>query len=146
MLGGVAGHAGLFSNANDLGIIAQMLLQEGQYGGNQYIQPKTIDDFTHQQFPLNDNRRGVGFDRPLPEYSDEGPACRSASQASYGHSGFTGTYLWVDPSNGLTYIFLSNRVHPNAENNMLSNGRIRPKIHQILYDAIEKSTNFGADK
>lgn len=146
MLGGVSGHAGLFSNANDLGIIAQMLLQEGQYAGIRYIQPGTIHDFTHQQFPLNDNRRGVGFDKPLPEYDNEGPACRSASPESYGHTGFTGTYLWIDPATGLTFIFLSNRIHPDAENFKLSKWNIRPKIHQIFYDAIEKSANFGANK
>jgi CubicO group peptidase (beta-lactamase class C family) len=123
-----------------------MLIQKGNYAGIQYIRPETIENFTRQQFPLNDNRRGVGFDKPLPEYSDDGPACRSASQESYGHTGFTGTYLWIDPANGLTYIFLSNRVHPDAENNKLSNGRIRPKIHQVLYDAIEKSANFGPNE
>jgi beta-glucosidase-like glycosyl hydrolase/CubicO group peptidase (beta-lactamase class C family) len=146
MLGGVAGHAGLFSDANDLGIFAQMLIQGGTYGGIQYILPETLDEYTHQQFPLNDNRRGVGFDKPLPDYDDDGPCCRSASPESYGHSGFTGTYLWVDPQNGLTYIFLSNRVYPDAENNRLSSLKIRPKIHQCFYDAIEKSTNFGTNK
>ncbi|HOX77677.1 MAG TPA: glycoside hydrolase family 3 N-terminal domain-containing protein [Bacteroidales bacterium] len=138
MIGGVSGHAGLFSNANDLGIIAQMLLNRGIYGGNQYLSEEIIGEFTRMQFPLNDNRRGLGFDRPLPVYAEEGPCCRSASQSSYGHSGFTGTYIWVDPESELTFVFLSNRVYPNAENNKLSAMNIRPKIHQVFYDALEK--------
>jgi len=143
MMGGISGHAGLFSNANDLGIVSQMLIREGSYAGDQYLKSETVREYTSQQFPLNDNRRGIGFDRPLPEYNDDGPCCKSASVLSYGHSGFTGTYMWIDPSNGLTYVFLSNRVYPDAENNKLSSLRIRPKIHQILYDAIEKSANFA---
>jgi CubicO group peptidase (beta-lactamase class C family) len=146
MLGGICGHAGLFSDANDLGILSQMLIQGGTYGGVKYLDPEMIKEYTSQQFPLNENRRGVGFDRPLPEYSDEGPCCKSASQSSYGHMGFTGTYIWIDPANGLTFIFLSNRVYPNADNNRLSSLKIRPKIHQAIYDAIEKSPNFGGDK
>jgi len=143
MLGGVSGHAGLFSDANDLGIIGQMLLQGGTYGAESYIKPETIKEFTERQFPLNDNRRGIGFDKPLPEYSTEGPACKSASAASFGHSGFTGTYIWVDPESGLVFVFLSNRVYPDAENNKLSGMNIRAKIHQVFYDAIGKSTTFG---
>jgi CubicO group peptidase (beta-lactamase class C family) len=142
MLGGVSGHAGLFSDANDLGIIGQMLLKGGIYGNKWYLQAETIKEFTKQQFPLNNNRRGLGFDKPLPVYSSEGPACKSASPASYGHMGFTGTYIWVDPKNQLVFIFLSNRVYPDAENNKLSALNIRPKIHQLFYDAIEKSTTF----
>jgi len=143
MLGGVSGHAGLFSDANDLGVIGQMLLQGGVYGAKQYIQAETIKEFTKQQFPLNDNRRGLGFDKPLPVYSAESPACKSASPASYGHLGFTGTYIWVDPKSQLVFIFLSNRVYPDAENNKLSGLNIRPKIDQLFYDAIEKSTTFA---
>ncbi len=143
MLGGVSGHAGLFSNANDIGVIAQMLIRGGIYGGVTYLKPETIKEFTEWQFPLNDNRRGIGFDKPLPEYTAEGPCCKSASPASFGHSGFTGTYIWADPENQLVYIFLSNRVYPDAANNKLASSSLRPKIHQVLYDAIEKSTIFG---
>lgn len=143
MLGGVSGHAGLFSDANDLGVIGQMLLQGGVYGNECYIQGATIKEFTERQFPLNDNRRGIGFDKPLPEYSIEGPACKSASQDSFGHMGFTGTYIWVDPKNQMVFVFLSNRVYPDAENNKLSGMNIRPKIHQFFYDAIEKSATFA---
>jgi CubicO group peptidase (beta-lactamase class C family) len=143
MLGGISGHAGLFSDANDLGVIGQMLLQEGTYGSKRYLEAETIKEFTRRQFPLNDNRRGVGFDKPLPEYTSEGPACKSASSASYGHMGFTGTYIWVDPESQLVYVFLSNRVYPDAENNKLATMQIRPKIHQLFYNAIKKSTTFG---
>jgi beta-glucosidase-like glycosyl hydrolase/CubicO group peptidase (beta-lactamase class C family) len=143
MMGGVSGHAGLFSDANDLGVIGQMLLNKGTYGGKEYLTGATIDEFTERQYPLNDNRRGAGFDKPLPEYSSEGPCCKSASGSSYGHSGFTGTYIWVDPQNGLVYIFLSNRVYPDAENNKLASLNIRSKIHQVFYDAIGKSTTFA---
>jgi CubicO group peptidase (beta-lactamase class C family) len=143
MLGGISGHAGLFSNANDLGIIGQMLLERGTYGGIQYLRHETVQDYTSCQFPLNSNRRGVGFDKPLPEFSTSGPVCWSASKDSFGHSGFTGTYLWIDPAEGLVYIFLSNRVHPDAENTKLSGQNIREKIHQYLYDAIKKSANFA---
>lgn len=143
MLGGISGHAGLFSDANDLGIIAQMLLQNGQYGGQSFLDSATIREFTSWQFPLNDNRRGIGFDKPLPKYAPEGPCCKSASPESYGHTGFTGTYLWADPENQSAFIFLSNRVYPDAANNKLSGMNLRPKIHQYFYNAIEKSTNFG---
>jgi beta-N-acetylhexosaminidase len=143
MLGGISGHAGLFSNANDVGVIAQMLIQEGTYGGVTYLKPETIKEFTEWQFPMNDNRRGIGFDKPLPEYVTEGPCCKSASPSSFGHTGFTGTYVWADPENDLVYVFLSNRVYPDAANNRLASSNLRPKIQQVLYDAIEKSTIFG---
>jgi CubicO group peptidase (beta-lactamase class C family) len=100
--------------------------------------PETIREFTAKQFPANGNRRGLGFDRSLPEYSNEGPVCKSASQSSFGHSGFTGTYTWADPENGLLYVFLSNRVYPDAANNKLSDLRLRVKIHQAAYDIFNK--------
>lgn len=143
MLGGISGHAGIFSNANDLGIIGQMLLNGGNYGGESYIRPETLAEFTKRQFPLIQNRRGIGFDKPLPEHSNDGPACKSASPSSYGHTGFTGTYLWVDPEMGLVFVFLSNRVHPSAENNKLANMNIRANLHQAFYDAIRKSQAPG---
>jgi len=143
LLGGISGHAGLFSNANDLGILAQMLIQKGTYGNITYLQPETVRKFTEWQFPLNDNRRGIGFDKPFPEYTEDGPTCESASPASFGHTGFTGTYIWADPENQLIFVFLSTRIHPDAGNNKISIMNIRPKIHQHFYDAIEKSATFG---
>jgi beta-glucosidase-like glycosyl hydrolase/CubicO group peptidase (beta-lactamase class C family) len=143
MLGGVGGHAGVFSNANDLGVLLQMLLQGGRYGGEDFFRDETILEFTRIQFPLNDNRRGMGFDRPESIGSKNGPACAGASQRSFGHTGFTGTYIWADPESGLAYVFLSNRVYPDAKNTKLSEQRIRPAIHQVLYDAIEKNKKFA---
>ncbi len=139
MLGGVSGHAGLFSNANDLAVVMQMLLQHGYYGGTQYISEKTINDFTKQQFPLDENRRGVCFDRPYPEYDSLGPCCEAVSQNSFGHSGFTGTYTWTDPENGLVYVFLSNRVYPDAANRKIVKMNIRTKIHHAMYEILNES-------
>ncbi|MGE5424034.1 MAG: serine hydrolase domain-containing protein, partial [Syntrophothermus sp.] len=137
MLGGVAGHAGLFSDATDIGVILQMLMNGGFYGGRQYLLPSTIKEFTRAQFPQNNNRRAMGFDRQLQVPDANGPVCESASPQSYGHSGFTGTYFWSDPTNGLVYIFLSNRVNPDASNQKLSDLNIRTKIHQAMYDILK---------
>jgi beta-glucosidase-like glycosyl hydrolase/CubicO group peptidase (beta-lactamase class C family) len=146
MLGGVSGHAGLFSNANELAVIMQMLLQGGNYGGHQYFKESTVHQFTKQQFPLNENRRGIGFDKPEPENRDKGPTCSSASLDSFGHSGFTGTYAWADPRYNLVYIFLSNRVNPTAANVKLIRKNTRTEIMQVIYDAIEQSGNFNKPK
>jgi len=143
MLGGVSGHAGLFSNAKDMAMVMQMLLNGGTYGGIRYLEQETIKEFTKTQFPLNGNRRGIGFDKPLFEYEEDGPNCKSASSSSFGHSGFTGTYMWADPANGLVYVFLSNRVYPDASNNKISKLNIRTNLHQVFYEAIEKSKNFA---
>jgi CubicO group peptidase (beta-lactamase class C family) len=136
MIGGVSGHAGLFATSNDIAIIMQMLLQQGNYGGVQYIDTAAIEDFTRQQFPLNDNRRGMGFDRPLENPEQGGPTCPYVSQKSFGHSGFTGTYVWTDPSYNLTYVFLSNRVYPSAENRKLISMDIRTRIQGHIYQSL----------
>ncbi|MFA8450578.1 MAG: glycoside hydrolase family 3 N-terminal domain-containing protein [Bacteroidales bacterium] len=138
MLGGVSGHAGLFSNARDLAIIMQMLLNGGTYGNKRILKAETIEEFTRYQFPLNENRRGAGFDKPLLDYHPHGPNCYSASSESFGHSGFTGTYLWADPKNKLIYVFLSNRVYPTAKNKMLLKKDIRTNVHESLYNAVKK--------
>jgi len=135
MMGGIGGHAGLFSNANDLGIIMQMMLNKGYYGGFQYIQPETIEKFTSTQ--NSTNRRGLGFDKPYMEDPTIGPTCASASENSFGHTGFTGTYAWADPDNNLVYIFLSNRTYPTMDNKALVKNNIRTRIQQVFYDAIE---------
>ena len=144
MLGGVSGHAGLFSNANDLAVMMQMLLQNGEYGGKRYINSNTVAEFTKRQFPLNDNRRGIGFDKPNTDDLENGPTCESASGHSYGHSGFTGTYAWIDPEYNLVYIFLSNRIHPASSNTKLLKMNTRTEIQQVIYDAILKSENKKA--
>lgn len=138
MLGGVAGHAGLFSNASDLAILMQMLLWHGEYGGKRYLSKATVDEFTRVQFPLNNNRRGLGFDKPALDKSQEGPCAIDASSQSFGHSGFTGTFVWTDPTEQLVYVFLSNRVYPDAENSKLVKLGIRTNIQQVIYFAIRK--------
>jgi CubicO group peptidase (beta-lactamase class C family) len=138
VLGGVSGNAGLFSSANDLAKIVQMYLQEGTYGGKEYFKNSTFRQFNQIQFPQN--RRGLGFDKPSledPKVDKQNKyPCTSASPQSFGHSGFTGTFFWADPSNGLVYIFLSNRVNPTRENNKLSELNIRTGILQSVYDQL----------
>ncbi len=135
MLGGIGGHAGLFSNANDLAILLQMILQKGEYGSRRYFKPETVEKFTSYQFA--GNRRGLGFDKPVREKGAGGPTCSEASSESYGHSGFTGTYVWVDPKYQLVYIFLSNRSYPYSATNKLLSSGIRTSIQKFIYQAIE---------
>lgn len=139
MLGGVSGHAGLFSNALDLAVLMQMFLNGGDYGGKQYLQPETVRQFTRVQFAGNQNRRGLGFDKPTLTPSQSNPASNLASPLSYGHSGFTGTFAWVDPTENLVYVFLSNRTFPNPTNRTVINLAIRQRIHHEIYNAIFKS-------
>jgi beta-N-acetylhexosaminidase len=135
MLGGVAGNAGIFSDANDLAVVMQMLLNGGEYGGKRYFKKETVDFFTKRQFPLTSNRRGVLFDKPEPDSTLNGPTCKSASMSTFGHQGFTGTCAWADPVNKLLYIFLSNRIYPDETNTKLSSLNIRTRIMQVIYDA-----------
>lgn len=137
MLGGISGHAGLFANANDLAKLMQMYLDGGEYGGQRYIAESTFKKWTTTQFPENDNRRGLGFDKPNLIYLGENNnAAKDASTASFGHTGFTGTMTWMDPSMGLLYIFLSNRVEPTRNNTRLYQLNTRTKIQQAMYDAL----------
>ena len=135
MLGGVAGHAGLFANANDIGKIMQMYLQKGFYGGKRYLKSETIDKFNYRYFFNEKVRRGLGFDKPQldPEVK---ATCGCVSDESFGHSGFTGTYTWADPKSGLVYVFLSNRVYPNMDNRGLIDSNMRTRIQQIIQDAL----------
>lgn len=137
LAGGVSGHAGLFSSANDLAIIYQMLLNKGSYGGNQYFQPQTVDMFTKKQSDVS--RRGLGFDRWDPDSTKKYPS-QLASPLTYGHTGYTGTAVWVDPAKELVYIFLSNRVNPTVSEK-LGSLKIRPRIQDAIYKAIEKGGN-----
>ena len=140
MQGGVGGHAGLFSNANDLGIFMQMLIQGGQYADKSYFETKTVNKFTDCQYCKLDNRRGAGFDKAALEGQEGGPACDcSPSSSAFGHTGFTGTLVWADPQEQLVYVFLSNRIHPNSENKKLINMDVRTKIMNVFYDAIRTS-------
>ncbi|MFM9987645.1 glycoside hydrolase family 3 N-terminal domain-containing protein [Flavobacterium sp.] len=138
MQGGVAGHAGVFSNSIDIAKMMQMYLQKGNYGGVQYFSEKTFNDFNTCYFCAEGNRRGLGLDKPqLPGTS--GPTCGCASLTSFGHTGFTGTMAWVDPETEIVYVFLSNRTFPDSNApNKLSKENIREDIQKIIYDAIIK--------
>lgn len=135
MEGGIAGHAGIFSNAMDMAKIMQMFLQKGNYGGIQYITNATFDTFNTCHFCETGNRRGLGFDKP--QLGKEGPTCGCVSKASFGHTGFTGTIVWADPETEIVYIFLSNRTFPNSNAaNKLSKENIREDIQKIIQNAI----------
>ena len=140
ILGGIAGHAGLFSNAYDLAILYQMLLDKGKFNGRRYLKSSTVSMFTSYQ--TADSRRGLGFDKPEKDNSfkkDPYPSLL-ASPETFGHTGFTGTCVWVDPKQELVYIFLSNRVYPTRNNNLLGQLQIRGRIQDAIYRAL------GADE
>ena len=136
MYGGVAGHAGLFGTANDLAVMMQLMLNKGTYGDITLYKPETVEAFTKRQSSLS--RRGWGWDKPEPEVGKGGSASKLAPKSTFGHTGFTGTCVWADPENQLVYVFLSNRVYPEAENNKLLEEGIRTKIHDIIYESMEK--------
>ena len=135
MIDGVGGHAGLFSNANDLAKMFQMYINFGTYGGERFLTDTVIKEFIKCQFCAENNRRGAGFDRPAR--SGAGPTCDCVSFESFGHTGFTGTMVWADPDENLVYIFLSNRVYPNAENKKIIEMGIRTKVQQVIYDSLK---------
>ncbi|SDS74289.1 beta-glucosidase [Maribacter dokdonensis] len=134
MQAGVGGHAGLFSNANDIAKIMQMYLQDGYYGGTKFFDSRTVKKFNTCYFCENNVRRGVGFDKPQLQHS--GPTCGCVSRKSFGHSGFTGTYTWADPEEEIVYVFLSNRTYPSASNTLLVKSGLRTRIQQAIYDSI----------
>ncbi|MNG57427.1 putative penicillin-binding protein PbpX [compost metagenome] len=134
MAGGIAGHAGLFATANDLAIYGQLLLNRGEYGGERYFKTETIDLFTSKQSATS--RRGLGFDRWDPNPKNEYPS-KLANSTVFGHTGYTGTCIWVDPQNQLIYIFLSNRVHPQVSTKLLDLN-IRSRIQDAIYETINE--------
>ncbi|MFH0843035.1 MAG: serine hydrolase [Bacteroidota bacterium] len=142
MLGGISGHAGLFATGNDLMKLMELYRRMGHYGGEQIISNEVMEHYIKVQYPENDNKRGLGFDKPsldnaeLPE--EEAYPAKSASPASFGHSGYTGTFVWMDPEYEISYVFLSNRVNPTRNNNLISELTIRGKILQVIYDSIQK--------
>jgi beta-glucosidase-like glycosyl hydrolase/CubicO group peptidase (beta-lactamase class C family) len=136
MYGGVAGHAGVFSNAFDLAALFQMLLNNGTYNGRHILDSATIKVFTTRQSKIS--RRGFGFDKPEPDVTKASPCYDGVPLSVFGHTGFTGTCVWSDPENKLTYIFLSNRVYPNAENNLLVKMNIRTDLQEVIYKAMGK--------
>jgi len=132
MMGGVAGHAGLFGTANDVAKLGQMLLQKGYYGGHQYLKPETVELFTAKQF--ENSRRGLGWDKPMQ--SDWAtPTSLFSSPRTFGHTGFTGTCIWIDPEFELVYVFLSNRVYPDRSTK-LNTANIRSRIQDVIYQSI----------
>lgn len=143
LLGGVSAHAGLFGSANDLAKLMQMYLQKGEYGGKTYIKSETITEFSRSQYLWENlgNYRGIGFNRPAMNPTPTGHTATSVSQQSYGHSGFTGTYTWVDSENGLLYVFLSNRVYPTRANQELMNLNLRTKILDKVYELFAEIEN-----
>lgn len=143
-MGGVSGHAGLFSTADDLARILQMLLDGGVYDGHRYLKAETIDLFNTRYYAGQGCRRGLGFDKPLLN-GQGGSACGEASQKSFGHTGFTGTMVWVDPESDIAYIFLSNRVYPSTTPNKLAAMNIRTQIQSELYKGVARgATQAGA--
>jgi CubicO group peptidase (beta-lactamase class C family) len=132
MLGGVGGHAGVFSNTTDLASIMQLFLHHGDYAGQTLFTEALINDYTRKQY--DKNRRGAGFDRPREK---GGGTCDVlASQSSFGHSGFTGALAWADPEHDIIFVFLSNRVHPNQENWKIRDMNIRTDIQHVVYQAL----------
>ena len=130
MMGGVSGHAGLFATANDLAVLMQMLLSNGEYGGIHFLKPETVRLFTSQQF--ENNRRGLVFDKPVIDTTLNGTPSKMASRASYGHTGFTGTFVWADPQNKLILVFLTNSIYPNRTM-LITKLDLRTKIHDVFY-------------
>jgi CubicO group peptidase (beta-lactamase class C family) len=138
VMGGISGNAGLFSNAGDLAKMMQMYLNGGHYGGETYLDSAVVQEFASRQFPGNDNRRGLGFDKPKPDNAklsmDEAYPAPGVSQKSFGHSGFTGTFVWMDPQYELLYIFLSNRVYPDRNHSKIYELNVRSSVQQVFYD------------
>lgn len=135
-MGGISGNAGLFSNANDLAKLYQMWLNEGEYGGEQYLSKSTCKTFTNTK--SGNSRRGLGFDKPDMSSIRSNPCSPSTPASVYGHTGFTGTCFWIDPDNNMIYIFLSNRVNESRTRKNLMRLNIRPRIQEELYHALRK--------
>ena len=139
MMGGVSCNAGLFATTIDLAKMAQMYLNKGTYGDVEVIPAQVVDEFTRCQFCALGNHRGLGFDKPgldVESIAASTTYCAEVSPESFGHSGYTGTLMWIDPKEDLIFIFMSNRVYPTRLNRKLYTLKVRPAIHQVLYDAI----------
>ena len=136
MQGGVGGHAGLFSNATEVGKIMQLYLNKGFIDGKQYFDETTFEQFNQCYYCDEGNRRGVGFDKPQLE--ENGSTCGCVSFSSFGHMGFTGTYAWADPEKELVFVFLSNRTYPSMSNNLLGKHNIRTRMQKLVYEALTK--------
>jgi beta-N-acetylhexosaminidase len=135
MLGGVSGHAGVFSNASDLAAIYLMLLNGGYYNGQRLLKAETVARFTRKQ--KSSSRRGLGFDKPETNPRLPSPASSYCSPETFGHTGFTGTAVWADPKQQLIFVFLSNRVYPDDSNNSLAKNNFRTELQRLVYEALE---------
>ncbi|MCH4823150.1 serine hydrolase [Gramella lutea] len=135
MQGGIGGHAGLFSTANDVAKLMQTYMNGGSYGGDKFLNEETIDKYNTCYYCEDNVRRGVGFDKP--QLSEAGPTCNCVSMMSFGHSGFTGTFAWADPEEEIVYVFLSNRTFPDSNNRKLIREDIRAEIQKIIYESID---------
>ncbi|MEL6867530.1 MAG: serine hydrolase, partial [Bacteroidota bacterium] len=131
LLGGVGGNSGLFSNTQDLAVLFQMLLNGGNYGGKKYLKKSTIDYFTAAR---HGNHRGLGFDKPTKTRNRT--SSDKASRQTYGHTGFTGTCVWVDPAEDLIFIFLTNRISPDIHNKKIFKHKVRKRLHNVVYEAL----------
>ncbi len=133
MMGGISGNAGLFANASSIAPLLKMFLQKGSIDGIQLLKPKTLELFTQRTFPQSENRRGLGFDKPSIKIDDPYPS-ELVSPESYGHSGFTGTFIWVDPIDKSFVVFLSNRVYPSRNQRGLYELGIRRKLLNVTIE------------
>lgn len=134
MMGGVAGHAGLFSNAGDLAVLMQMLINKGSYGGQQFITPETVDLFTTRH--PKSTRRGIGFDMKELDTRKAKSMSPLAPASTFGHTGFTGNAVWADPENKIVYIFCANRTYPGKNNQTFNNRDYRSKVQTLIYKAM----------
>jgi CubicO group peptidase (beta-lactamase class C family) len=140
MLGGVCGHAGLFSNSKEMAILMQMLLNGGVYGGKKYLSPQTIRKFTKRYY--KSTRRGLGFDMKELDEDKKLNIAEEASDQAFGHLGFTGISVFADPKNDLIFVFLSNRTYPSMNNGLFSKNNYRPRVQSVFYNAIiDKNAN-----
>ncbi len=144
LLGGVAGHAGIFSNAQDVAAIFQMLLNKGTYNGKRYFKESTVKLFTSYNSTIS--RRGLGFDKAANNKDDGGPSGNRSSGYTFGHQGFTGTCVWADPATGVVFVFLSNRVNPSAENGTINRLSTRTVAQDYLYEALGIPLDYNRQK
>ncbi len=145
LFGGISGNAGLFGTARDLFRFMQMYQNYGTLDGKEYFKKETVEEFTRIQYPEKGNRRGLGFDKPLLDNAtrplSEAYPAPGASPKSFGHSGFTGTFVWADPEYQMVFIFLSNRVYPSRTHRQLYDLNIRVALHQLFYDHLLERSN-----
>ena len=135
MLGGVSGHAGLFSNAYEVAIVLQAMIQKGSYNNKRLFSENSFNTFNYCYYCENDNRSGVGFDKPQVE-GKHGSTFGGVSMNSFGHYGYTGSIAWADPDEEIIFIFLSNRTYPTRENTLLQTSNIRTRAQEIVYKSL----------